>query len=219
MAFPADAGPETGADSRLADRDRSRSQGDTMSQLSIERRRTGWDVVLGILVVLAGLVILGHTVIATVVSVLFLGWVAVITGVVALVASIFRIGRGGFWPTALTGGLLLVIGLMLLRRPGVGALTLTLLAGSLFLAAGITRIVAAADRQGRAGRGLLLFNGIVSTLLGLIVLFNIWGASLTLLGVLLGVETLVDGVNLLLYGRIHTDVRPLGADRREATAR
>lgn len=37
----------------------------------------------------------------------------------------------------------------------------------------------------------------------MLVLLNIFEATLTLLGVLLGLETLVDGVTLLLIGRIH----------------
>ena len=175
-----------------------------LSEIRIGRRRTGWDVVMGVLVVVAGLVVLGNVAFATVVSVLFIGWTAIIGGVVALVGAFARTGKGGFWPVAVGGGLLLVLGLMLVRRPEVGALTLTLLAGALFLAGGITRIVAAAETQ--VGRGMLLFSGIVSTILGLIVLLNIWEASLTLLGLLLGIEALTEGITLLMFGRVRVDV-------------
>jgi len=183
-----------------------------MTGIEVRRRRTGWDVVLGALVLLAGLVVLGDTVVATVVSVLFIGWMAVIGGLVALAGAVMRIGRAGFWPTAVGGGLLLVIGLMFVRRPGAGAVALTLLAGALFLAGGITRLVAAA--QSPAGRGVLIFSGVVSTVLGLIVLFDIWTASLTLLGILLGIQAVMEGVSLLLFGRLHVDVH---ADERAAT--
>jgi short repeat uncharacterized protein DUF308 len=104
-----------------------------MSEVVVERRRTGWDIVFGVLLVVAGLIILGDVVVATIVSVLFLGWLALFSGIIALVAALFRIGKGGFWSTALSGGLLAVLGLMFLRHTGVAALTLTLLAGSLFL--------------------------------------------------------------------------------------
>jgi membrane protein HdeD len=172
-----------------------------MSEIRIERRRSGWDLILGVLVVLAGLVILGNVVLATVVSVLFIGWVAVIAGVIALVAALSRIGGGGFWAAALSGGLMLVLGLMLVRNPGVGALALTLVAGALFLSGGIVRIVAGVELS--RGRGVLLFSGIVSAVLGLIVVLNIWTASLTLLGTLLGLQVLMDGITLLLFGRLH----------------
>jgi len=174
------------------------------TEVEVRRQRTGWDVVLGVLVLIAGLVVLGNVVFATVVSVLFIGWMAIIGGVVALVGAFMRLGKGGFWPIALGGGLLLVLGLMLVRRPDIGALTLTLLAGALFLAGGITRIVAAVENPG--DRAMLLFSGIVSTLLGLIVFFNIWTATLTLLGILLGIQALTEGITLLLFGRLHVDV-------------
>jgi uncharacterized membrane protein HdeD (DUF308 family) len=178
-----------------------------MTGVVIERRRTVWDIVWGILVVLAGLFILGHVAIATVVSVLFLGWFALLAGVFALVGALFRLRRGGFWGTAIGGGLLVVLGLMLLRNPRAGALALTLIAGSLFLAAGIVLLMAAMEAP--AGRGVLIFNGAVSVILGLIVLFNIWTASLTLLGLLLGLHTIADGISMLLWGRVHA--RPIGA--------
>ncbi len=45
-----------------------------IEQLSVERKRTGWDIVWGILLIIGGLIVLGDVVIATVVSVLFVGW-------------------------------------------------------------------------------------------------------------------------------------------------
>jgi uncharacterized membrane protein HdeD (DUF308 family) len=135
-----------------------------------------------------------------VISVLLIGWVALFSGVFALIGALFRIGKGGFWSTALGGGLLLVLGIVFLRNPGAAALTLTLVAGSLFLVGGITRIVASVQLP--EYRWPLLIGGIVSAILGLIVLFNLFAATLTLLGVLVGVETLVDGITLLLIGRV-----------------
>jgi uncharacterized membrane protein HdeD (DUF308 family) len=171
-----------------------------MSDYVIERRRSGWDVVLGILLVVAGLIILGHTVVATAISVLLIGWTALIAGLLTVVGALFRIGRGGFWSTALSGGLLLVLGIVFLRNPAAAALTLTLVAGSLFLVGGITRIIA--SFQMPAYRLALLLGGIASLVLGLIVLFNLVGATLTLLGVLVGVQALIDGITILLVGRV-----------------
>jgi len=104
-----------------------------MTSLVVEQRKTGWDVILGVLLVIAGFIVLGDTVLATVVSVLLLGWLTLVSGIFALAAALFRIGRPGFWSAALSGGLLTVLGLMILRNVGVAALTLTLIAGALFL--------------------------------------------------------------------------------------
>jgi uncharacterized membrane protein HdeD (DUF308 family) len=172
-----------------------------MSVAQFEVRRTGWDVVIGALLAIGGLVILANAAFATQVSVLFLGWMLVAAGVLALAASFFRIGKGGFWAEALTGGLLGVLGLFILNNTGVAAVTLTLLAGTVFLAGGVVRLVVAAGE--REYRVPLIFGGLVSVALGLIVLFNLFDASLVLLGVLLGIQVLVDGIMMMLIGRWH----------------
>jgi uncharacterized membrane protein HdeD (DUF308 family) len=167
--------------------------------VELARSRSGWDIALGILLVIAGFVILGNAVVATAISVFFLGWMAVIGGIVALVASLFRIGKGGFWPALISGALLLVIGVVILRNPAASAVTLTLLAGTVFLVGGIMRLVAAF--QVDQHRGIMIFSGLVSLALGLIVLFNLVAASFQLLGILIGVQAVVDGITLLILGR------------------
>jgi uncharacterized membrane protein HdeD (DUF308 family) len=169
--------------------------------MQLQLRRTGWDVVLGALLVLGGLAILGDAAFATKVSVMFIGWVLLVVGLLGLVAAVFRIGKGGFWSVALSGGVLTVLGLFFLRNTHAAALTLTLIAGTIFLASGIVRLVAsAADPEYRVP---LLLGGVVSTILGLIVLFNLFDASYVLVGVLLGIQVLVDGLSMILVGRWH----------------
>lgn len=157
------------------------------------------DVILGILITLAGLFVLGNVVLATALSVLVLGWLAIAGGLVGVVASFWRIGRGGFWLALISGILTFVLGLMLVRNPGVGLLSLTLVAGAVFLGSGLMRLVAAVEI--REGRVWLIIGGVTSLILGLIVLFNFFEATLTLLGILMGVSLLVDGITLMLTGR------------------
>lgn len=167
--------------------------------VTLERSRSGWDIVWGVLLVIAGIAILVHAVAATAISVFFLGWLAVIGGIVGLVAGLFRIGKGGFWPAIISGALLLVLGVVILRNPAVSVVSLTLLAGTLFLMGGVLRIVAAF--QVDQNRGVMIFSGVVSLALGLIVVFNLIEASFVLLGTLLGVQAIVDGITLLILGR------------------
>lgn len=163
-------------------------------------RRTAWDVILGLVIIVGGFILLGNVVLATAVSVLLLGWVALLSGVVLVVGSLFRIGSGGFWSAALGGAILAVLGTFILRNPLIGAVSLTLMAGSMFLASGLTRVITAS--QATQGRWLLVVSGVVSIGLGLWVLFNIGAATLTLLGTLVGIQTLLEGVTLILVGRL-----------------
>ncbi|MFQ1002822.1 DUF308 domain-containing protein [Modestobacter sp. SSW1-42] len=171
-----------------------------MSELTLERRRTVGDLLAGAVLVLLGLGVLGHAALATTVSVVFVGWVLVVAGVCALGAALVRLRDDGSWSAVLTGGLLTVLGVVVLRNTGATAVTLTLVAGALFLADGVIRLVAAA--QAPDHRAAMLLAGVVSAGLGLLVLLDLVDASETLLGVIIGVQTLVDGVAILLSGRL-----------------
>ncbi len=178
-----------------------------MTQFSIQRRRTGWDIIWGILLIIGGVIILGDVVIATAVTVLFIGWMALILGIIGVIASLFKIGKGGgFWSTLLSGALVGVLGLMIVRHPEIGAGVITLMAGIVFLVGGIVRLIAGFESG--PGRWALIIGGIAGIILGLIVLFNPVQATFTLLGILLGVQLLVDGVTLIFWGRVHVDSAP-----------
>lgn len=166
----------------------------------LEQRRTVWDVVFGIVLVIGGFVVLGDVVLATAVSVFLIGWMALFSGVTLLIASLFRIRSGGFWSAALGGAILTVLGLFVLRNPLIGAVSLTLLAGSMFFASGLTRIVVAF--QVTEARWLLVISGLISVGLGLYVLFNLAAATISLLGILMGIQILLEGMTLIAAGRL-----------------
>ncbi|MGB9374660.1 MAG: hypothetical protein WCA82_10935, partial [Jiangellales bacterium] len=50
-------------------------------------------------------------------------------------------------------------------------------------------------------RWIMVFSGLVSLALGLLVVFNLLQASLQLLGILIGVQAVVDGLTLMVLGR------------------
>jgi membrane protein HdeD len=165
----------------------------------VPRSRTVGDLLLGALVAVLGLVILGHTLVATTISVLFLGWLLFAGGVVTLAASLLRLGNDGVWAGVFGGGLMTVIGVVFLRHTSAAAVTLTLVAGALFLMSGLVRLVA--GFQTAEGRIPLLLVGAVSTAFGVLVLLNVVEASAGLLGLILGVQTLAEGIGIMLVGR------------------
>lgn len=179
----------------------------------LERRRTAVDIAVGILLLVAGLVLLGNVVLATVVSVLLLGWTALISGVALLVGTLFRLRSGASWTVALGGVVLAVLGLFILRNTAIGALTLTLIAGSMFLTTGLVRVFGASVVP--EARVALVLSGLISAGLGLWVLLNLTTATLTLLGTLLALQTLLEGVTLIAVGRL----RPVPAGPSSADAR
>lgn len=163
-------------------------------------RRTPWDVIVGVLLIFAGMVMLGNAVIATVVSVWLIGWTALISGVVLFGGGLFRIRSGGAWSSILGGAMLAVIGLFMMRNVAVGAVALTLVAGAMFLGSGLVRIGLGATLP--VGRWVVIISGLISTALGLFILFNLATASMQLLGIMLGIQTLLEGMTLIAVGRL-----------------
>ena len=177
----------------------TRPSGIEPQEVRAARSRLIWGIVLGVLMVVAGLVVLGHVLVATAVSVVFLGWVAVLGGLAGIVASLYRLGRPGFWPTLLGATLALVVGIAFLRRPGLGAAGLTLLLGSALLVGGVTRIVGGIGEH-HENRGWIIADGVISLLLGLLILFGWPGSTLWVLGTFLGIYLIVEGVTFILLG-------------------
>lgn len=172
----------------------------TVTEPSLQFRRTGADVAVGILLIIGALIALGDTVLATALSVRLVGWVALVSGLVAVIGAFFNFRSGRFRSSLIIGGLLTVLGLIILRNPLAAALTLTLIAGFMFLSGGVLRI--GLSFEDVSNRLLLALSGAASLVLGLIVLFNIVTASLSLLGWLIGIQLLIDGMTLLAYGRL-----------------
>jgi uncharacterized membrane protein HdeD (DUF308 family) len=172
-----------------------------MSEVLVQRSRTGWDVVIGVLLMLVGLGLVVNGAVGTALSVLFIGWLLVAVGLLGVVGALFRIGKDGFWSALLGGGLVGVLGVMVLTHPSATAVTLTLLAGLVFLVSGVLRLIASAQEPDN--RFALLLTGVVSAVLGLVVLLNLFDASIVLLGILLGVQLLADGLAMVLIGRMH----------------
>ena len=174
-------------------------EGEMTASVRFERRRNAWDVALGVLAVVAGLIVLGHVAVASVVSILFIGWMLLATGVVVIIWGLAAPREPGHWWAFVSGAALALIGFAMVREPGASLLVFTLLAGSLLVVAGVVRLVAAF--QPDAPRGILLLSGGATLLLGLLVLSEFPFSATWYLGTMLGVSLVVDGMSAALTGR------------------
>lgn len=170
---------------------------------ALTRTRTRWDIALGILLVVLGIYLLSNSVLATAITVLAIAWTVLIAGVMMLVAALIAIRSDFSWSTLLGGAVLTALGIVMLRSPVLllaTAAVLTMLAGAMFLVSGVVRIGLGMNLQQH--KWLLIISGLISIGLGLWVLFNPGTATLQLLGILLGVQVLVEGITLLAAGRL-----------------
>ncbi len=158
----------------------------------LERYKT-WSIAMG-----AGLIILGLLTIAvagftTYVSVVFLGLVLSVRGIVDAVHAVGSRHDKGFWWKIFGGTLSLVIGVLLISRPVVGILSLTFLIAVFLITSGLFRAIAAPLEQGSQW-GWVMFGGIVSLILGFIVLSGWPISAIWFIGLMVGVEILIQGI-------------------------
>jgi len=157
------------------------------------RESWGWFLALGILLVVLGVGCIVYDVTATFTTVLVFGWLLLISGVFALVQA-FTIGTwGGFFLYLLSALLRGFTGYLLVRYPVTGAESLTLVLGSFFIVGGLFRAIGSGMAQfPQWGWGV--FSGIVSVVLGIMVLWQWPATGVWFIGLAVGVDLIVDGV-------------------------
>jgi len=122
-----------------------------------------------------------------------LGVLLLIAGGAQMAAALLAREWDGFFLFLLLGFLYGVAGFLTLQHPLLAAEGLTLMLAALFLLVGLFRIaVALVDHL--PSWGWILFNGVVTVLLGLAI-WRQWPESgLWVLGMLVGIELIVNGV-------------------------
>jgi uncharacterized membrane protein HdeD (DUF308 family) len=181
------------------------------------RRSWGWFLAFGILLVMLGVMCIGKAQTATAFSILVLGWVLMISGVVWFVNAFFAFNWRGFFLFLLNAIIRGVAGYLLVRHPDAGAEGVTMLLAILFMVGGLYRAIASSIIQFPRW-GWTMVAGLVSVGLG-IYLLAIWPtASTYLFGIVIGVDLIFDGAALVGFaGAIHSLPKAEGrADSRAA---
>ena len=133
------------------------------------RRSWGWFLIFGILLMVLGGVCVGKAQTATTFSILALGWVLGISGVLWLVNSFFAFSWHGVFLYLLNAIIRVVTGYLLIRHPDAGAAGITMLLAALFIVGGLFRVSGASVIQFPRW-GWMVFSGLVSVVLGVYLL-------------------------------------------------
>lgn len=151
-----------------------------------------WLVVFGIVLLLLGIAAVVRSVTATVATMLFFGWLLVIASGIEVAQAIMVGHWAGFFHHLLAAVLFGVVGLMLVTKPVISAEAATILMAMLFLVGGLFQLVASVV-SALPGWGWQAVDGIMTFVLGALVLAQ-WPASgLWVIGLFVGID-------LILYG-------------------
>ena len=164
------------------------------------RARWGWIVALGVVYLIAGFIALGSIVMATVASVLIVGIMMIIAGV-AEVFNAFQIKTWGrFLVWALLGVLYIVAGFVTFENPLLAAVLLTLLLGAFLVASGVVRLFLAFSMTRETPWIWVALSGVVTLLLGLLILARWPVNSLYILGLFLSFDLIMAGASWIGLG-------------------
>jgi uncharacterized membrane protein HdeD (DUF308 family) len=178
----------------------SQAQMSDRSTVQPPRSKSGWFVALGVVYVIAGLIALSSVVFATKITVFVVGIMMLISGFAELINAFQFKSWGKFVVWLLLGLLYIIAGFATFENPLLVAAVLTLLLGCALVVSGIMRIILAFSmREGMSWTWVAL-SGVVTFLLGLIILMHWPVSSLFALGVLLGVDLLVIGMGWIFIG-------------------
>jgi uncharacterized membrane protein HdeD (DUF308 family) len=153
----------------------------------------------GIMLVIlgAGAVIL--PVVATFAFTLVIGWLFLISGGVGLVTTFWMRNAPGFWWALLSAIVGIAAGIVLIRWPLNGTLSLTLVLIIFFVIEGIATIMYAIDHRSQlSGRWFwMLASGIVDLVLAGIIFAGLPESATWALGLLVGINLLFGGTAMI----------------------
>jgi uncharacterized membrane protein HdeD (DUF308 family) len=173
---------------------------DTAPLLSSLRTKWGWIVALGVVYLIAGFIALGSVVAATVVTVFVVGIMMIVSGVAEVISAFQFKSWGKFILWVLLGVLYIFAGFVTFENPLLAAALLTLILGATLVASGIMRIILAFSMKSGSPWVLVVLSGLITLILGGIILAHWPVASLYILGIFLGVDLVFAGVSWISVG-------------------
>jgi uncharacterized membrane protein HdeD (DUF308 family) len=155
-------------------------------------------VLLGLVLILAGIVVLADVAMASIISAIFIGVAAIVAGGFEIAHAFWTKGWGGFLWQIFLGILYLAFGFTLVTQPVSGAVALTYVLGLLLVVSGLLRIFLGLRHRSEA-RWIMLISGVLGIIAGLIILAQWPMSGLWVLGLLIGIDLVAHGIAWLTF--------------------
>jgi len=165
---------------------------------TIVQKAVGWSIGLSVLMIVAGILAIASPLVAGIAVNVLIAWLLVFSGCIHLVFSWSTRTTGGFLWELLVGIVYIFIGVYLLMHPVAALMSLTIaLAIYLTLEAGLEFALGFKLRP-LPGSGWLLFDGIITLILA-VMIWRTWpSSSAWVIGTLVGISMLFSGTSRLM---------------------
>ena len=174
---------------------------------------TRWSITLSVLMIAAGILAIVVPALAGIAIALFVAWLLVFSGVAHFAFAWYARGAGAFVWELILGAVYILIGGYILMHPVAGLASLTLALAAYLFAEAILEWLLAFRLRPLPGSGWLMFDGIITLILA-IMIASTWPSNTDwALGTLVGISMLFSGVTRLMLSLAahHAVAKPVSA--------
>ena len=165
---------------------------------TIVKKSVGWSIWLSVLMILAGFLAIAVPQAAGIAVNLLVAWLLVFSGAAHLAFAWHTRTAGGILWELLVGILYVFVGCYLLFRPVAGLASLTLALAIYLFAEGVLELILSFRLRPIPGSGWLLFDGIITLILA-VMIWRTWPSSTEwVIGTLVGISMLFSGISRLM---------------------
>lgn len=154
----------------------------------------GWQIAWGVLLIVAGVLAVMMPAIAALATAVVFAWLLIFGGAFEIAYAYHTRAHDGFGWKLASGIVTLLLGIAILVIPVAGVLSLALLVGAFLFLGGITRISLAFRIRPRRGWGWVLFDGLLSIVLAILIAIRWPQSSLAIIGLLTGFSLIMTGI-------------------------
>jgi uncharacterized membrane protein HdeD (DUF308 family) len=165
---------------------------------TVAKRATGFSIFLSILLIICGLLAILLPIEMSIGVVIVIAWLLMISGAFQIVHAFRSSGAGHILWKIVVALIYFGTGFFLFVRPGIGIATLTFVLIVFLVGEGVLDIIFYFRTRKIGASGWLLFDGIISLILGLMIWRHWPSGSLWVIGFLVGINMIMTGTTRLM---------------------
>jgi uncharacterized membrane protein HdeD (DUF308 family) len=169
------------------------------STMDVFKKVTGMSIGLAILMIVMGFLAIALPLATGIGVSILVGWIVVFGGFTYLAYAFAAQGAGAFLWRILIGIVYVVGGFYLVFHPALALQSLTLVLAAILVAEGVLQMIVFFQFRSLPGSGWVLFDGIATLLLGIMIGYPWPFSSVWAIGTLVGINLLVSGFTRLMY--------------------
>ena len=159
------------------------------------KKATGWSMIWGILMFVCGILAISLPLASSIGIVIVLAWLILFAGASHLIFAFHSHSVGGFLWKLLLAVVYGVAGIYLLANPLLGVVSLTLVLAVFLFVEGVVEIALYFGIRQVPNSGWVLFDGIVTLILGILIWRQWPSSSVWVIGTLVGISLIFSGIS------------------------